>query len=385
MDEKRDDHDKGSDGAKKDAEEPKKDAEETKKDVEEPKKDAQEPEEALPTRGTPLTKKRVKGLLGIVFFRRPLVPAGSQYSPNRARLPSMPRGPPQPPGRRRSACPVPHRATRTAILPQARSRHPPQPTAPQGLSRRSAPPRYCRGCREVITPWTPRATSAAAVPAAKTVGTTVDLADFATGREPPTLNRGLPWVQPLPSPVRPEVADVAVQVEANTMPRVADSATPPTSEGSQWRRKGAYSIDSFGGFPKIPRQPPFRGGTGRSLDTHRASLSEAAGHEFGRRAHGSRGSGQEGSRGPMGTGSQGDRIPARDANRYNLATKEHSAVRLPSLPYVFVVSALVLIVLCLCVLIFSSGAAENETETLHGLTVEVSEKVAASRKHRRGI
>ncbi|KAL3227499.1 hypothetical protein MRX96_004200 [Rhipicephalus microplus] len=62
----------------------------SKKEEEDPKKSRTRLNTAQ--RNTPLTKKQVRGLLGIVFFRQPLEPPGWPISPNRPPLPPPPCG-----------------------------------------------------------------------------------------------------------------------------------------------------------------------------------------------------------------------------------------------------------------------------------------------------
>ncbi|XP_075730461.1 uncharacterized protein LOC142772184 [Rhipicephalus microplus] len=257
-------------------------------------------------RHTPLTKKQVRGLLGIVFFRQPLEPPGWPISPNRPPLPPRPcglhalppigwarsRGMPRRPGR--AAAPRYHCRSPRSLSPRAQHRLDVLPTVNSGLVWPRSQ-RDCYRCRRSVTSWTSRGTSTEAVSATRTVGTTMEPEIFAgtdgVGHESLVLDHSGFWIRPpfaMPPAVvgAPQVLQTAAATAGATIEGIG--VPEPECEGSQRSRTDPLSRPSPQRCQERESRKSRRGSTGswqRSVGSIRSNqeghnLNDAVGGQF---------------------------------------------------------------------------------------------------------
>ncbi|KAL1420361.1 hypothetical protein MTO96_024196 [Rhipicephalus appendiculatus] len=309
-------------------------------------------------RDTPLTKKKVKGLLGIVFFRQPLVPPGWPNSPNRAPFPARPCGlhglPPMGWARSRG---LPRRPVRAAT-PRYRCRSPRSLSSRPQLRRPRLPtanpglvwPRSQRDCHRCRGSWISRGTSTEAVPATRTIGTTMEPEIFAdtdaADHESLVLNRSGFWIRP-PFAMPPAVVGSphALQTAAGAS---IEGLEVPQREGSQRSRTNTLSRPS-------PRhcQDSVRGQSQESPSQESRMLHGCSTGSW-QRSVGSIRSNREGDNLDEAIGGrfQGPRsIPEDDHSRHILATKERG-LELSSVSYMVFLAALILVIFFVGVMMF---------------------------------
>ncbi|XP_065303336.2 uncharacterized protein [Dermacentor albipictus] len=322
-------------------------------------------------RDTLLTKKIIKGLLGIVFFRHPIVPPGCPNSPNRLPLPPPPCGlrAPAPMGWPHAA---PRRAARAAPT-RYRCRSPPalalsrrpqfrRPGLPNATPQLIWPSRTrgCVRCRESVGSRVSRGTSTDAAPATSTVGTTMEpeicAGPGSAGHESQVLDSSGFWVPPpFAIPPAPVGAPPPHQT-GSTGARTEGPAWPiPQREGIQRSRANTRS---WPGGPlhcqdsvRSPSQKNCGAPRRRSRES-RVSGEATSGSE--RHSGGSMRSNHAREGSPEATTDgrpRGTRFSAMDQNRRVEATKDRR-LELSPVSYVVFVAALVLTVFYIYVAMF---------------------------------